>query len=179
MKNWFGKTLPCATVWTRPPVLSTVFLMLFSHSTSSAEDLRLSLREQLELHRRDEACAVCHRQMDALGFGLENFDAVGRWRDMDQGQPVDARGELPEGTQFSGPVELGQVLVSRRDQISRCLTEKMLTYALGRGLRDFDRPTIDKMVDRLKHNDYRFQELINGIVLSELFRRRRAEEPQP
>ena len=135
-----------------------------------------TLREQLELHRNTPSCAVCHRQMDALGFGLQNFDAIGRWRELESGKPVDSTGELPGGAKFDGPQQLGKVLAGKQDQICRNLCEKMLTYALGRGLQYYDRCAVDQIVARLEANDYRFNQLVEGIVLSDPFRKRRGEK---
>jgi hypothetical protein len=134
-----------------------------------------SLREQLELHRKDPNCAVCHRQMDALGFGFENFDPIGRWRDRDGKFAIDASGTLPSGDKFSGPIELVKILKQRKAEFGRSLTEKMLTYALGRGLEFHDRCAVDKIVGELEKNDYRFSILVSEIVNSEPFRMRRGE----
>src|SRR5690606_25362532 len=99
----------------------------------------LGLRERLELHRSDPACAGCHRRMDPLGFSLENFNAIGAWREEQNGQPLDTVGSLPDGATLEGPVELKNLLVtSRRDQFLRCLTAKLMTYALGRKLEFYD-----------------------------------------
>ena len=114
--------------------------------------------------------------MDPLGFGLQNFDAIGRWRDEESGRPIDASGVLPGGEQFTTPTELGRVLAGKRDEISRCIAEKMMTYALGRGLQYFDRCAVDKIIASLEQTDYRFQHLVTGIVLSDPFRRRRGED---
>lgn len=131
----------------------------------------VSLRERLERHRADAACAVCHRRMDPLGFGLENFNAIGKWRDSDGGKPLDTTGTLIDGSTFNGVVELKELLVNqRRDEFLRCLTQKMMTYALGRKLEYSDDAAIEAIVERLKQNDYRFSELVVGIVLSEPFR---------
>ncbi len=138
-----------------------------------------SLREQLELHRKDPNCAVCHEQMDALGFGFENFDAIGRWRDADGQFPINAAGTLPGGESFKTPNELVKVLSQRRDDFARALTERMLTYALGRGLEFYDRCTVDKIVEALGKNEYRFSTLVSEIVLSRAFRMRRAEGEKP
>ena len=134
-----------------------------------------SLREQLELHRRDPACAVCHIKMDALGFGLENYDAVGRWRDRDGRLPIDSTGKLPDGTTFRGSDELAEYLVTQDTQFGRALTRKMLTYALGRGLEYYDRCAVDKIMLELPKKDYRFSILVTEIVKSEPFRMRRGE----
>lgn len=134
-----------------------------------------SLRQQLELHRADPGCASCHRTLDTLGFGFENFDAVGKWRDKDGGQDVDASGELPSGEKFNGPVELIQLLKGRKRQFARSLTEKLLTYALGRGLQYYDRCAVDEILMQLNRNEYRFSELVLGIVASKPFQKRRGD----
>lgn len=129
-----------------------------------------SLREQLEQHRSNEACAVCHLTMDALGFGLENFDAVGAWRTQDGKFTVDASGALPGGQDFDGAAELMQILVEDKyEEFCKCLAGKMLTYSLGRGLSSYDRCTVKDCVQSMKQNDYRFSELITAIVTSEPF----------
>ena len=128
-----------------------------------------TLRQRMEQHRTDPACASCHRRMDPLGFGLENFDAIGGWRSRDDGQPIDSSGQLPGGRAFHGPAELKAALLSRRDAFARCLTEKMLTYALGRGLDRADRRAVDQIVARLARNEYRFSALILAMVESEPF----------
>ncbi len=128
-----------------------------------------SMRQQLERHRTNAACAGCHSRMDPLGFGLENYDAIGRWRE------EDASGELPGGVRFSTPAEMKKILKADPDVFARALTEKMLTYALGRGVELRDRAAVRKIVDRLRANGYRMQELILGIVESEPFRKRRGE----
>ncbi len=135
-----------------------------------------SLREQLELHRKDPGCASCHRQMDALGFGFENFDAVGKWRDKDGEFPVDSSGTLPSNETFNGAVELVRILKKRESQFCRCLTEKMLTYALGRGLEYYDKCAIDKIEKALKKDNLRFATLVVEIVKSEPFLMRRGEK---
>jgi len=128
-----------------------------------------SMRQQLEKHRTNAACAACHARMDPLGFGLENYDAIGRWRE------EDASGELPGGVHFSTPAEMKTILKADPDVFARALTEKMLTYALGRGVELRDRAAVRRIVDRLRTNGYRMQELILGIVESEPFRKRRGE----
>lgn len=134
-----------------------------------------TLREQLKLHRADPGCASCHRTMDVLGFGFENFDAVGRWRDQDGNHPIDPSGELPGGDSFAGPTELVQLLKRRRADFARCLSEKLLTYALGRGLEYYDRCATDAILRRLDENNYRFSELVLGIVSSKPFQKRRGD----
>lgn len=137
----------------------------------------LSLREQLVLHRADPGCASCHVVMDEIGFGLENFDAIGRWRDKDGPHPINPVGTLPGGETFSGPAELVAILSQRQDDFTRCLAEKLLTYALGRGLEYYDRCTINNIVQRTRESDYRFSALVLGIVSSDPFQKRRASGP--
>ncbi len=128
-----------------------------------------TLRQQFERHRSDPSCASCHRRMDPLGFGLENFDAVGAWRTHDGDQPIDASGKMPGGRAFQGPIELRAVLASRPNAFARCMAEKMLTYALGRGLKRGDRRHIDRIVARLARDCYRFSALVVAIVESDPF----------
>ena len=130
-------------------------------------------REQLEAHRANPTCAACHRRMDPLGFGLENFDAVGKWRTRDGSFPVDASGALPDGRSFSGPAELTGILASEREAFAKALTSKMLTYALGRGLEPYDRRTVRMIARKLPDHDYRFSGLVLEIVNSLPFQMRR------
>ncbi|MEY3173788.1 MAG: hypothetical protein RLZZ436_1702, partial [Planctomycetota bacterium] len=132
----------------------------------------LSLRKRLEIHREDPGCATCHQTMDPLGMGLENFDAVGRWRDKDADQPVDASGDLPSGEHFSGPLELVSILRGRQDQFHRAFTEKLLVYALGRGLQYYDRCAVNAILERMKQQGPRFSVLVEGIVRSDPFLKR-------
>lgn len=134
-----------------------------------------TLREQLKIHRADPGCASCHKTMDVLGFGFENFDATGRWRDKDGKHPIDPAGELPTGESFASPVELVALLKNRRADFARCLSDKMLTYALGRGLEYYDRCATDAILQRLSTNNYRFSELVLGIVTSKPFQKRRGD----
>ncbi|MEZ6057491.1 MAG: DUF1592 domain-containing protein [Planctomycetaceae bacterium] len=132
----------------------------------------LPLRKQLEIHRADPGCASCHKVMDEIGFGLEKFDAIGRWRDKEGKFDIDAVGLLPSGERFDGPAELVQVLGKRKDDVSRCIAEKLLTYGLGRGLEWYDRCTVDAITQSLKADDYRFAAAVRAIVKSEPFRMR-------
>lgn len=134
-----------------------------------------TLRKQLEVHRNNPSCAACHEQLDALGFGFENFDAIGRWRDRDGEHLIDASGTLPGKQTFNGPGELVKVLKKRSDDFSRCLTEKMLTYALGRGLEYYDKCAIDKITASGEENGRRFSNMIIEIVKSDPFRMRRGD----
>jgi hypothetical protein len=145
-----------------------------AETAKSAPDA--TLRQQLELHRQNAACSSCHRVMDQLGFGMENFDAIGRWRIEENGKPLDATGELPGGSHFNGPRELAQVLREKQCEFGECLAEKMLTYALGRGLEFYDRCATDKIVKSLKDQKFRFSVLVAEIAKSDPFRMRRGEE---
>jgi hypothetical protein len=130
----------------------------------------LPMRAQLELHRADPGCKACHKTMDEIGFGLENFDAIGRWRAKDGPNEIDSRAQLPSGEHFSGAGELVSILRAREDEFRRCLTEKLLTYALGRGIEYYDRCAIDTISKRLKDHGSRFSALVLAIVQSEPFR---------
>ena len=134
-----------------------------------------SLRQQLEAHRTLPSCAACHERMDPLGFSLENFDAVGAWRKEDGKWPIDASGVLPDGRTFTGPDGLKSVLRADRQAFAECVTEKMLTYALGRGLERYDKKTVQAIAATLEKSDYRFSALVLEIVRSLPFQRRRAE----
>jgi mono/diheme cytochrome c family protein len=132
-----------------------------------------TLRARLELHRSKPGCAACHAKIDPLGFALEKFDVLGQYRDKDGKNNIDDVGELPDGTKFQGPAGLRTILLARKDRFTRCLTEKVLTYALGRGLGDHDGPTVDAIVAAVAKDDYRFQTLILEVAKSAPFRMRR------
>ena len=132
-----------------------------------------SMRDQLQAHRKNPTCASCHRRMDPLGFGLENFDAVGAWRTADGKFPIDASGVLPDGEEFNGPVELRGILRSQPDPFAAALTSKLLTYALGRGLEPYDRRTVKEIAARLPARKYRFSALVLEIVNSLPFQQQR------
>ena len=131
---------------------------------------KMTVRERLAQHRQNPNCAGCHSRIDPMGFALENYDAIGRWRDQDEGKPVDNSGELLDGTKFKGPAELKQVLLDRKDLFVRNLASKMLGYALGRGLTLKDGCAIDSIVAQVKSKDYKAQALLEAIVLSVPFR---------
>ncbi len=134
-----------------------------------------TMREKLTKHRENVSCASCHDRIDPLGFGLENYDAIGKWRGEDNGRPVDSSGVLPDGSEFSGPDGLKGVLLERKDDFVRCLAEKMLIYALGRGLEDYDEPALNEIVSEVARNDYRFSALVYEIVRSLPFTKLRGE----
>ncbi len=136
------------------------------------ERLSGTLRQRMEQHRKNPACAACHKSMDPLGFALENFDAVGQWRTRDGGKDIDASGTLPDGTKFDGALQLRQLLAtSRRDQFVRCLVEKMLVYAVGRGTEYYDKCAVDKIVADIRQKDFRFAYVIAGIIQSDPFQK--------
>ena len=133
----------------------------------------LPMREQMAAHRKNPACAGCHSQMDQLGFALENFDAIGEWRDIyPSGTRVDASGQLPDGARFGGPVELRKLLREHSDQFLTTVTEKLLTYALGRGLEASDAPAVRAVKQGAATDDYRFASLVQQIVVSLPFTQR-------
>jgi hypothetical protein len=131
-----------------------------------------SMREQVEEHRRNPACAGCHRLMDPIGFALENYDAVGAWRTKDAGVPIDASGELADGTKVTGAEALRQALVNRSDVFVLTMTEKLLTYALGRGLDHHDMPVVRAIIRDSARQNFRFSSLVLGIVGSDPFQMR-------
>ncbi len=136
-----------------------------------------SIREQMEQHRRSPACASCHQRMDPLGFALENFDGIGRWRDDDGGAPIDASGVLPDGTPFTGPADFRAALLERRGEFVRTVTEKLLTYALGRAVGAHDMPAVRRIVRESASDDHRWSSLILGIVESRPFQLRQGAGP--
>ena len=131
-----------------------------------------TLRQRMEQHRANPACASCHKLMDPLGFALENYDAVGMWRTRDGNDKIESTGSLPDGKEVQGAGELiAHLRVAGADKFARCLTEKMLTFAIGRGLEYYDKCAVDKIVSKLKTDDYRFSTLVSQIVLSDPFMR--------
>jgi hypothetical protein len=132
-----------------------------------------SLRQRMEQHRANPACATCHQKMDPLGFGLENFDGVGGWRSMEGTFKIDASGTLPGGEVFNGPEGLRKVLLGKSDQFRRNLCEKLLTYSLGRGLEYYDKCAVDELEKKLKVNKDKFSALVTAIVQSDPFQKRR------
>ncbi len=141
-----------------------------------AKIAQLTLRQRTELHTTDAACANCHRILDPIGFALENFDAIGRWRDTDDsGGPIDASGELPGGKRFSSPRELKAVLAARQADVARNLTEKLLAYALCRQLEGYDEIVVDRLMVTIAKDSYRLQTLISEIVTSYPFTQRRVQ----
>jgi hypothetical protein len=128
-----------------------------------------SLRARMEQHRNSPACAGCHQRMDALGFALENFDALGKWRAVADGENVDASASLPDGTSFEGVVGLRNLLLNHKEDYVRTLTEKLLAYSIGRGVEYYDLPAIRQIARESAHADYRWSSLVLGIVRSRPF----------
>ncbi|MCI0357480.1 MAG: DUF1592 domain-containing protein [Planctomycetaceae bacterium] len=161
-------------VGTPPPPPPADVPALADNTVSAA----LPVRQRLQQHRADAACASCHKLIDPVGFSLENFDAVGRWRTTEAGQPVDASGGLPDGSEFTGVSGLEKALLDRPELFVQTLTEKLLTFALGRGVEYYDAPAIRKIVREAREDDYRFSRLIVGIASSTPFQMRQSESRQ-
>jgi hypothetical protein len=134
-----------------------------------------TLRQRMEQHRTNPLCASCHANLDPMGFGLENYDATGGWRTQDGGQPIDASGVLPGNIKFNGPAELKAILKTKKTLVARCISEKLLTYGLGRGVESTDKCWLDGIVDYVAKHDYRFSAVITAIVQSDPFRKRRGD----
>jgi hypothetical protein len=136
-----------------------------------------TLRERLAQHRANPVCATCHDVMDPIGLGLENFDAVGKWRTREPGGAIDAHGQLADGTEIDGAAALRNAVTRDPEQFARVFTSKLLIYALGRGLESYDMPTVRRIVREAEDDDYRFAALVKGVVNSVPFRMRRAQSP--
>jgi hypothetical protein len=138
---------------------------------TDANGVKLAMREKLLEHRANPSCSACHKLMDPIGFGLENFDWMGRWRDKESdGKAIDASGELPTGEKFNGPVELRKALLARKPEFIGNVSGKVLGYALGRSLQDGDSCTVQQIAQKLEQDNYRARTLIREIVLSVPFR---------
>jgi hypothetical protein len=137
----------------------------------------LTMRQRMELHRSNPTCAACHKMMDPLGFALENFDGLGQWRDtLGLGAPIDSSGVLPDGTMFDGPAGLREVLVTKQDMFVETFTEQLLTYALGRGVEEYDRPVLRQITREAASDNQRWSSIILGIVNSAPFQMRRIND---
>jgi Protein of unknown function (DUF1585)/Protein of unknown function (DUF1588) len=142
------------------------------------KELKGTLRQQMEQHRANPSCAVCHAKLDPLGFGLENFDGIGAWRDTDNKQKIDASGELPGGVNFNGPAQLRKILLGKADQFRSCLAEKLLTYALGRGTEHYDKCAIDEVVAKSVKGGDKFSAMVLAVVESDPFQKRRGKRSE-
>jgi hypothetical protein len=144
--------------------------------TRQNADRFLTMRESMEIHREKPLCASCHARMDPIGLALENFNAIGKYRDTDNGRPVDTAGQLITGEKFTNTVELAKILVSsRKKDFYRCATEKLITYATGRGVEYYDAPTIEKIVEQLERDGGKTRTLLYGVVESAPFQMRRGD----
>jgi hypothetical protein len=135
----------------------------------------LSVRQLMEAHRGKPFCEGCHKIMDPVGLAMENYDVIGRWRELDHGAKIDAKGHLVDGTEIDGPVELRAALLKYKEQIVRNMTEKLMVYATGRGMEYYDQPVIRSIVRNAAENDYRFSTIVMGVVTSAPFRMRASE----
>ncbi|MBW8886008.1 MAG: DUF1588 domain-containing protein, partial [Planctomycetia bacterium] len=138
-----------------------------------------SLRQVMEQHRANPICASCHARMDPIGFAFENFDGIGAYREKDGGFSIDPSGELPDGKKFDGPSGLKTILKEKKELFARSLTEKILTYGLGRGLEFYDKCAVDRIIAALEKNNYRFSTLIVETVHSDPFQMRTATGEKP
>jgi Protein of unknown function (DUF1588)/Protein of unknown function (DUF1585) len=165
--KWLLENILAAPVPPPPPNVNTTLEENKSGSPTS-------VREMLEQHRANVACASCHSRMDPLGFSLENFDAVGQWRTTDGETPISAAGVLLDGTKVDGPAALRQALIAQREQFVRTVTTKLLTYAIGREMENYDAPAIRSIVRAAAPDDYRWSSTILAIVKSTPFQMRRS-----
>jgi hypothetical protein len=150
---------------------------LLETAETGIHDHRPTVRELQEMHRREPLCSACHARMDPLGLALENFNALGMWRDKENNQPIDASGTLLTGEKFAGIRELKAIIKEKhRLDFYRCLTEKLLTYALGRGLEYHDEYTVDQIVARMDREQGKFSALLMGIIESAPFQKQRRAE---
>ena len=141
----------------------------------TAEVGNMTMRQRTEAHRANPVCASCHVRMDPIGFALENFDGVGRFRTTESGTTIDVSGELPDGTRFNGPIELRQVLLERQEQLAQTITEKLMTYALGREVEAYDMPAVRSILREAAPGGYRWSSLISGVIESVPFQMRRSQ----
>src|SRR5215831_15901009 len=141
----------------------------------AAAGTAVTMPERMAEHRANPACSGCHQLMDPVGFSLENYDAVGRWRVAEEGKPIDSSGGLPDGSKFDGVAGLQRALLARREVFAGTFTEKLLTYALGRGVEPFDAPAVRAIVRDAAAKDYHFSSFILGIANSTPFQMRRSQ----
>src|SRR5262245_53437547 len=167
-----------STFLNTPPPPAPPNVPTLEESNKEAKTLPKTVREQLELHRSNSVCASCHRVIDPPGFALENFDSVGNWRNTGaDGAALDTTGTLADGSKVNGPAALREAIVSRPNAFVTVITEKMMTYALGRGLEPSDMPVVRKIVKKSKQSDYRLSSIVMGIVESAPFQMRTKLEP--
>jgi hypothetical protein len=145
-------------------------------SKTSAVNASLSLRQQMEMHRKNPACAVCHTKMDALGFGFENYDPIGRWRTKDGNTVIDTSAVLPDGSKFTGPAQLKAVLMNTKKDFVHSFVEKLMTFALGRGVDMADKCFVDEVVKKAEPSGYKFSAIVQGIANSDPFKKRKGDK---
>jgi len=168
-----------STFLNTPPPPAPPNVPSLEESNKTAPVAAKTVRAQLELHRSHPVCTSCHRVIDPPGFALENFDSVGNWRDTGaDGSPLDVAGVLADGTKVNGPAALRQAILRRPEAFVTVVTERMLTYALGRGLEPSDMPVVRKIVKKAAQNDYRLSSIVIGIVESAPFQMRTKLEPE-
>ncbi len=143
---------------------------------SQVDEVTLTVRQRLEEHRKNPACASCHRQMDDIGFALEHFDGIGAWRDKDRANAIDAKGQLADGTKFDGAKSLKGVLMGRKTQFTKTVVEKLLTYSIGRGIEPTDHCNIDAMATQVAQSGYKFSAVVGAIIQSPPFKERRGDD---
>jgi hypothetical protein len=168
---WILENVVGAAVPTPPPNVPDL------EETASHESRPKTLRAQMELHNSKPFCAGCHKIMDPVGFALENFDAVGQWRTEEHGEPIVASSKLVDGTEIDGASDLRNALLNYSDRFVQTVTEKLMTYALGRGLEYYDMPAVRSIARSAARDDYRFSSIIVGIVESQAFQMRASEAP--
>ena len=167
---WVLENIVGAPVPTPPPVVPAL------EEQAGTKSHPRTLREQMQLHTTRPFCAGCHKIMDPVGFAMENFDAIGRWRTEEHGVPIDASARLVDGTEIDGMVDLRNALLKYSDRFVQTTTEKLMTYALGRGVEYYDMPTVRAIARGAAKDDYRFSSIILGVVESDAFQMRAAEE---
>jgi uncharacterized protein DUF1588/uncharacterized protein DUF1585 len=169
-----------STFLNTPPPQPPPNVPTLDESNKAVSSVPKTVRAQLELHRKNQPCAGCHRVIDPPGFALENFNSVGQWRDKGaDGAPLDVAGTLADGSQVNGPAALREAILSRPNAFVTVVTEKMLTYALGRGLEPADMPVVRRIVKKAAQNEYRLSSIVMGIVESAPFQMRTKLEPPP
>jgi len=167
-----------STFLNTPPTPPPPNVPTLEESNKGVASVPKTVREQLELHRKNPACASCHRVIDPVGFALENFDSVGIWRNAGaDGAKLDTSGTLADGSKVNGPAALREAILSRPDAFATVVTERMLTYALGRGLEPADMPVVRRIEKKAAQNDYRLSAIVMGIVESAPFQMRTKLEP--
>jgi hypothetical protein len=167
--KWVMEVLLASPPPAPPPNVPTL-----EETDGVSESRLLTVRERMEQHRNNPACNSCHRVIDPLGLALENFDVTGQWRIKDGGTPIDPEGTLFDGSDLKGPTGLRQALLKRSDVVMTSFTESLMTYALGRRVETYDMPTVRKIVNDSKKNNYRMSSFILGVVASPAFQMTRA-----